>query len=516
MAAGGTINPLRQQMINMMYLVLLALLALNVSADILKAFALVNKGLDRTNVSYEEKNAISMAEFADLLKVNKGAAQKYYNNAVLAREESDRMFNYLQLLKEDIAARAGGWAEGSGKTTVVDDNNLETSTRFFLKEAHGKNLQDSLKSYISLLKGTLENPNDIPIKIDVNDPPPSKDGERKDWISYYWEGVPSVAAITELTKLQNDIRNVESDITNYNMNKVSKKKYIISDLEPVVSAETPVLSIGQNFNAKIFLGAISSSTVPKITVNGVPQKVVNGSAYFSEPANTGGVKELNIGITVPNPFKPGHDTTFTTKTAYTVFSGASTISADKTNMLYAGLENPISVSAAGYTPAQTFVKFSGGGRLIPLSPGHYKFIPDGSQTQVAATCFVKMSDGSTRQMGQPMTYKVRRVPRPEVILGTNKGPTISQAEASTVQQVSVAQGPDFIFNDLKYQVNSYTIGIISKRGNLIENVTGNKLPGDIKEKFRNLHVGDMIIVTNVACSRPGENLVLSGPTINVR
>ena len=77
MAAGGTINPLRQQMINMMYLVLMALLALNVSADILKAFAVVNKGLDKTNVNYEQKNAITMAQFEDLLKVDKGAALKY-------------------------------------------------------------------------------------------------------------------------------------------------------------------------------------------------------------------------------------------------------------------------------------------------------------------------------------------------------------------------------------------------------------------------------------------------------
>src|ERR1700730_18183435 len=99
MSAGGSTNPLRQQMINMMYLVLTALLALNVSADILKAFALVNKGLDVNNVSYEQKSAHTMAQFDQLLKVDKGAAQKYYNNAVQARNASEAMFNYLQSIK---------------------------------------------------------------------------------------------------------------------------------------------------------------------------------------------------------------------------------------------------------------------------------------------------------------------------------------------------------------------------------------------------------------------------------
>jgi gliding motility-associated protein GldM len=518
MAAGGTINPLRQQMINMMYLVLLALLALNVSADILKAFALVNKGLDKTNVNYEEKNAIAMAEFADLLKVDKSAALKYYNNAVAAHHASDQMFNYLQSIKEAIASRSGGWLPGSGKTAVVEDNDLETSTRYFLNEMHGVKLRDSLDNFVKTMKSFLDDPRAIPLKIDVTDPPAQKDGTKKDWISYYWEGIPSVAAITELTKFQNDIRNAESDVTNDNINKVGQRTFKFGELQPVISSETPVLALGQDYNAKIFLGGISQTYVPKISVNGVPQKVVNGSVEYSEPASGGGTKELNVSITVPNPHNPGHDTTYIAKSAYTVFSGASTVSASKMNMLYIGLDNPIDVSAAGFTPAQTFVKVSGGGSLKELSPGHYTFKPDGSMQDITATCFVRLKDGGVREMGQPQKYRIRKVPKPEILFGTNPGPyPISAGEVSIVKRINAGFGEAFPYQGLNLSVKKYTIRIMPKTGQAyMETVTGNLLSHYALERLKSVHSGDLIIIGNVECQGPSGLMYLNGPTLAVK
>src|SRR6266496_115815 len=108
MAVGSTASPVRQAMINMMYLVLMALLALNVSADILKAFALVNGALGKTNEDYNAKNALTMTQFQKLLKVNKGAAEKYYNAAQKAHVISDQMFLYIQSIKNVIAKKSDG------------------------------------------------------------------------------------------------------------------------------------------------------------------------------------------------------------------------------------------------------------------------------------------------------------------------------------------------------------------------------------------------------------------------
>src|ERR1017187_8459803 len=103
MSAGGSVNPLRQQMINMMYLVLMALLALNVSADILKAFALVNKGLVKTNGDYLQKNDATMLSFKKIYDLDTAKAHKYYGNAIQAKDVSEKMYNYIQSIKQVIA-----------------------------------------------------------------------------------------------------------------------------------------------------------------------------------------------------------------------------------------------------------------------------------------------------------------------------------------------------------------------------------------------------------------------------
>src|ERR1044071_9487070 len=107
MSAAGSTNPVRQSMINMMYLVLTALLALNVSADILKAFAIVNQGLGKTNDSYKAKNDALMTNFTKLYEQDQVNAQEQYSKAQKAKALADQMFNYLQGLKETIAAKAG-------------------------------------------------------------------------------------------------------------------------------------------------------------------------------------------------------------------------------------------------------------------------------------------------------------------------------------------------------------------------------------------------------------------------
>src|SRR6185437_411415 len=327
MSAGGSVNPLRQQMINMMYLVLMALLALNVSADILKAFALVNKGLEKTNQDYDVKNALTMASFQKVYELDRAKAQKYYTNANNAKKESEMMYSYIQGIKQTIANRSEGWTDDT-KTAIVDDKNLETSLQYFLEEPrkasvhHGTLLRDSLKAYIKTMQGYLDNPNAVPIKIDINDPPKKKDEDKaKSWEEYYWEGVPSIAAITELTKFQNDIRTVEGEVTSYNLRAVGAEEQHFNSLIAMVSSETPTVSAGQTYKADIVLGAYNTTVVPRIEVNGnmLPEsKIQGGVGKYEATAGGQGEQEVKVKIYVKNP-KTGKDTFYTTSTTYQVF-----------------------------------------------------------------------------------------------------------------------------------------------------------------------------------------------------
>ena len=149
----------------------------------------------------------------------------YYKNALNARKQTDTIFNYLQSIKEVIAMRSGGWYDDT-KSIVIDDKNLDIPVNYFLNEGHGYKLHDSLKKYISIMMIDLPEQlkDSVKIKIDISDPSLSKDGDKISWEEYYWEGVPSIAAITELIKFQEDVQFAESDVISANY-KYAVKKY---------------------------------------------------------------------------------------------------------------------------------------------------------------------------------------------------------------------------------------------------------------------------------------------------
>ncbi len=522
MSAGGSVNPLRQQMINMMYLVLMALLALNVSADILKAFALVNRGLVKTNEDYSAKNKKTMTSFDEIYALDKVKAQKYYDRAKEAQTQSEMMYNYLQHIKDIIASRCGGWVD-ENHTMIEDDKNLETSTHYFLpdRENHGIKLKDSLVNYIKTMSALTDGT--IPIKIDVNPPAKKKDEDKaKSWEEYYWEGVPSIAAITELTKFQNDIKTAEGEVTNYNLIAVGAKEQHFNSLIAMISSETPTVSSGQTYKADIVLGAYNTTVTPRIEVNGnmlPPDKISGGEGHYQTTASGQGEQQINVKIFVKNP-KNGKDTFYTTSTKYQVFTGGATISADKMNMLYIGLDNPISAAAAGFTPAQTSVTTTGGGSFKPdpsqHAQGHYILKPDGSAREITVNVSVKMADGTSKKMGS-QTYRVRPVPHPEVLFGTKTGGAISRGEIATVSMINAGLGAGFAFEGLKYIVNSYTFAIAPKSGPAhFLHVNGSRITPECRNFLAQVHTGDLVIIADVNCQGPGGKLVISGPTLTVK
>ena len=148
----------------------------------------------------------------------------YYKNALVARKQTDTIFNYLQSVKEAIASRSGGWAD-STKESVMDHLNIDVPGQYFLKEKHGFMMRDSLKRHITEMLNVvpIEFKNSFKIWIDISDPPLSTDSVQKSWEEYYWEGVPSIAALTELGKFQYDVQFTEGDVIMVNY-KCAKNK----------------------------------------------------------------------------------------------------------------------------------------------------------------------------------------------------------------------------------------------------------------------------------------------------
>jgi hypothetical protein len=187
------------------------------SPYIAKSFSLDNHPFEKASKQAEQRTSGIRDSILKIYRKDSLRNSKWMKNAEKAKKLSDGMFNYVQSIKEILANRCGGWLT-EDKTAVNDDRNLEVSGQYFLKEGHGKKLRDSLKSFVKTMELLSEHA--VHTRIDTDDPSKSKDGDQKSWEEYYWEGVPSIAAITELTKFQNDIRTAEGDVTTWLYSKV--------------------------------------------------------------------------------------------------------------------------------------------------------------------------------------------------------------------------------------------------------------------------------------------------------
>ena len=507
-------NPLRQKMINMMYLVLTALLALNVSADILKAFALVNKGLKGTNDNYEKKTQLTMDQFQKVYELDKKKAELLFTNAKSARQKANELYEFLDELKEKIAAASGGWTDLKDKKTVVNDQDMEVAQHFFVEEKNGEKLRNKLAQFEKeMLK--LSN-NEVVFDLGTKDPAKDKDGIHKTWSEYYFEGVPAVAAITVLTKMQNDIRNAEAEVTNYNFKRVGYRDIPFDTLEPVVNAVSNSVFLGDRLKAEIFLGARNSTQEPVIEVDGRPIDVSSGKGVLDLPASKVGDNNVKVAIKLRNK-NTGKWTEYNKTYNYQVYKGAASVSADAMNMLYSNIDNPISISVPGFRPDQ-IVASASGAQLVQLNQeGKYKIKPPiGYRGKITISVAARTTEG-TKPMGIT-EYRVRPIPLPEIIFGSKRnGGNISRGELLTINRVNSGLGVDFAFNGIPCKVVEYQILYVPKgKGQKTFTVSGDAISSDLRAYLQNAHTGDLIAFQGAKVSVNGEIKQVPGVTYNVQ
>lgn len=509
--AGG--NPLRQKMINMMYLVLTALLALNVSADILKAFGLVNRSLGNTNTSLTAKNDFIMQQFQKI-KANQGdKAEPYFGNAQKAQKLSNDLYTYLEKIKDDLAKGAEGWDEeqyGKEKVTVNKQSDLEVGQRYFIEDGkgkRGKELRDKLIQYNAEMKALgLEQD-----AIDAKSLQPEykeKDGTKKKWSEYYFEGKPVIAAITLITKFQTDVKSAETDAIQANIKRVGAEDFKFDRLMAMVSVNSPSLNVGGKFEAKIALGAYDTKSSPTVIVGGRQLPVVDGNAIYTETASGVGQRNITGTILVKGP--KGEEK-YPFSTSYQVFTGGATISAEKMNMLYVGIDNPISIAVSGFRPDQVNATATKGS-LVKKGPGQYNIKP-ASIADREITINVSVNDnGTTRNMGS-QKYRVRNVPKPELLLGSKPAGPISRGELGVVSQIYAGYGEAFPY-DLPITVTGFTFIHAKKAGGTPtqEVVSGNRVSPTMRAAFASARPGDVIVISEVTTQSVGLTKKSNGGT----
>ncbi|MFM7639767.1 MAG: gliding motility protein GldM [Bacteroidota bacterium] len=527
--AGGKLSP-RQKMINMMYLVLTALLALNVSKEIIKAFNLIENSLDNSTKSIVQKNTAVLGGLVKTAAENKAAAAAVsYCNQVQGISKTlivrlNGIKNELLLLSGDQKDPKMGRKQEpeallvkGGVPELAQGDNMEIHGNYFMVENEGKNgtdLQDAInkarKDMLAVLqkasndavlsaspetkKMLLDRMKSIEMKTSLYaEDGVNSSGTVQSWVSMYLEHSPLAGVFAMLSKVENDARSMEAEAMQALAESVNAADYKFDKLIPVVSAATSAVLTNQTYEANILLAAYNSKAQMIVTVNGRPIEVVDGVGKYKVTSASPGTQKFKVGIQVPKPNGGGSDN-YETDAEYSVFAPQAAISADELNVVYVGLPNPISVSVGGVDPKNVNVTVTGGGvSLRPSKSGLYNAI---IPTRIGNECMInvtaKLPDGRTVSMGSKK-FKVRNVPRPVFKAGSVgfSGP-ISLA-AMKVQANAVAALDNFVYDGVKYDVLSYRFTCIGRRTNgpKIQVVNGSSLE-PIAAYLKMLGPGDLI------------------------
>ena len=397
----------RQKMINLMYVVLMAMLALNVSTEVLNGFSIVEESLKRTTANATKENQALYDDFAEQMQKNPQKVKQWFDKSQQVKQMSDQLYNLADELKLAIVQEADG--KDGYVSNIRNKEDLEAATQVMLapSRGRGKELYDAINNYREqLLKLVTDEHQKKMIASNLTTEIP-KDAVTlgKNWQEYMFESMPAAAAVTLLSKLQSDVRYAEGEVLHTLVSNIDVKDIRVNALNAFVIPNSQTIVRGDKFSARIVMAAVDTTQQPQIFIGGKEMNLPGG-LYETVTGRTGDFT-LSGYIQVANGNGELLKRNFEQK--YTVVDPSATVSADLMNVLYAGYSNPLSVSVPG-VPVNKVQATMTGGTLQPVGPGRYIARPTAVGQNVTITV-TSTNTGRPQQMGQ-FTFRVRRLPDP--------------------------------------------------------------------------------------------------------
>jgi gliding motility-associated protein GldM len=410
-------------MINMMYLVLTALLALNVSSEILNAFKTVNNSLEATNkVVTASTDEIMKSLQAKLNEEGtRERAKTWYPHAQKAEQLSNDLYIYIQKFKDQILKEAGAdFAKGDSS---YKDDNLDIATRIMVEHGGGKELYNKLREYkeaILKIDTAIEKKFANSLSINLAKPRTQNKGN-KSWEDAYFRMVPTVAALTILSKFQNDVRTSENKVISFCHEKVGAVEVIQDAFAALAIANTTNAIPGQEIEITAGVGGFSKKISPIITINGQTQTVGDdGAVHYKFKADRLGNNSIPVVIKYTD--QNNKEQVITKTVDYVVGQSSAAVQLDYMNVLFIGVENPVTISGSGsVNQIEAFLSNGGPGSALRGSGAHRTVWV----TQQTDDCIISVKN----QSGQttPIKFRVRPIPDPTPMIGTYKSGKIPAA-----------------------------------------------------------------------------------------
>jgi gliding motility-associated protein GldM len=463
----------RQKMINIMYLVLTAILALNVSNEVINAFKVVDKSLMASNSSLTGANSsiytLLQKKLTDPQSAEK--AKIWKPKADQAKVLTDDIYNYIENLKHDLKINAGLRMKEpkAGTTDSIEDyreDNLDAATRMFDTKGEGEKLQKRLEKYkedLLNLDNFGENTSNDPGSIRKKFPNlqfdtdtkefKTAEGQPKDFTQTYFHMTPTVAALTMLSKFENNIKNAENKVVTHCLNQVGAVEIVFNKFEPIATTNSTYIMPGQEMTVTAGVGAFNDAAKPVITIDGAVTPLNdNGVAERKFMASGGGAHKVHVHIDYKDP--SGKPASLDKDIDYTVGTpGGSAVMLDKMNVFYIGVENPVTInSGTGWD--KTHVSISGGGATIKPGSGPGHFLVSATTPGKDNVTITVQADKSTSSF----QFNVKPIPDPVVAVGSKRGGgRMPSVDFKNQQFMRADLGADFVFQGVRYNVISATM-----------------------------------------------------------
>ncbi len=492
----------RQKMINMMYLVLTAMLALNVAAEILNAFKTVNESLMTANATIDAKNQDIFKSFQQKLNDPKTAerARIWEPKAQQVKKYSDDMIAFIDGVKMEVMKAAGYTPEHPEK---MKDDDLEATTRIMSDPGtRGKELLQKLTDYrknVLAVDSSVNAEFAKTLPIDLHIPKSNNQASNKDWATAYFSMTPAVATITMLSKFQNDVKNSEAMVVEFLHRKVGEVEIVYDAFQAFAGTNSQYLMPGQELQITAGVGAFSKAAQPSITVDGAPV-TLNADGVAEYKTNVGGPGAYTKKVVI-NFIKPdGTPGQVIKDVQYTVGNPTGvSVSADDVKVLYIGLDNHLSIGGGTVGDERISVSMENG-TLSKTGAGKYIARPGRAGT---ATVNVTI-DGKTT----PFTFRVKTVPDPVAKVGNNKGGRMRVNEFKAQFGVR-ADLENFVFENVRFNVVGFTI-VLNGAGFpqlVYQDVNGDSFDG-IRNLIEKCKVGTTVMIDNIEANGPGGTRLL--------
>jgi gliding motility-associated protein GldM len=546
----------RQRMINMMYLVLTALLALNVSKEVLDSFFEVNKGIERTTTNFFSKNSETYAAFDNAAANNPEKYEKVKDKAYEIKRKIDRLVMTIQNMKYDLVKEADrgkvylgeDWEifdsegdlieEKEIKDTKFEDltanqkkqkigylsnkSNRTASGDLFWPKGVKDNRAKLLKDEIIITSNFLQDVaaenqqliNSIKSSTDVSDRTIGQ--KTKSWEEYYFYDMPAVGAVTLLSKMQSDLRNAEADVIDFLKKDIDAKSLKFSSAEAIAIPQTNFVLRGDSFRADVFITAKNENQNPDIyigeydlvdSVNSqYKMRGVEGQDYQNIKVQSGTGK-YSIRTTGEGMKKWGGLIAMKTETgtkfypfegSYLVANRSVVVSPVNMNVFYLEVDNPVKISVPGFAAADVTASMSNGTiTATKKSAGEYIARPT-KKGKATVTLFTNIKGKKTR-MGE-MEFRVKEVPPPKPYIA-NKSEGVLEKQRMLAAGGIQAKLEDFDFKGVRYKIVSYSFTTVYKGDQVTETVNGQKFNTRINAIINNTKSGNSITVSNIMAKR---------------